>query len=214
MTETEIVLVGRSSSHFTRTARIFALELGVAHSFRPVLDMTTLDPATYAENPALKVPVLLDARGPLYGTENICRELALRSGRRDRVVLRGDVSERVVANAEEMILHAMAAEVTLISSGLGATGPQREPPPKVRPSLENALGFLEANVDHLIAALPDDRTLSFCETALYCLVTHLPFRKIMNVDGYRALQAFCARFGEREGARATGYRFDAAPVTP
>ena len=32
--EPDIVLVGRSSSHFTRVARIFALELGVPHSFR------------------------------------------------------------------------------------------------------------------------------------------------------------------------------------
>ena len=38
-----LALVGRSSSHFTRTARMFALELGVPHAFRPVLDLTTLD---------------------------------------------------------------------------------------------------------------------------------------------------------------------------
>jgi glutathione S-transferase len=201
---TELVLVGRSSSHFTRTARIFALELGVAHGFRPVLDMTTLDATAYAENPALKVPILLDEEGPLFGTENICRALAVRSGLRDRVVLRGDVAGRLVANAEEMILHAMSAEVVLIT-----TGQERVPPPKVRASLENALAFLEEHVERLVAALPPDRALSFCETALYCLVTHLPFRKIMAVDGYRALQAFCAVFGERAGARATAYRFDA-----
>ena len=29
MTDPDVTLVGRSSSHFTRTARIFALELGV-----------------------------------------------------------------------------------------------------------------------------------------------------------------------------------------
>ena len=34
-----VELVGRSSSHFTRTARIFALELGVPHTFRPVFDI-------------------------------------------------------------------------------------------------------------------------------------------------------------------------------
>ena len=74
-----LVIVGRSSSHFTRTTRIFAHELGVAHEFRPVVDMTTLDPRVYAENPALKVPILIDAEGPLYGTENICRALTRRS---------------------------------------------------------------------------------------------------------------------------------------
>jgi hypothetical protein len=62
----------------------------------------------------------------------------------------------------------------------------------------------------VLAALPLDRLLSFCEAALYALVTHLPFRKIMDVSGYRRLQAFCCEFDERPGARATEYRFDAA----
>jgi hypothetical protein len=75
----------------------------------------------------------LTREGPIFGTENTCRELASRSGKRARVVLRGDVAHR----------------------------PE---PPKLRPSLENALGFLEENIDR----------------------------------------------GEREAARATAYRFDAA----
>ena len=101
----DLTLVGRSSSHFTRTARIFALELGVPDEFRPVLDMTVTAPGNYADNPALKVPVLIDEQGPLFGTENICVELARRSGKRAGVVLRGDVLDRGVANAEELILH-------------------------------------------------------------------------------------------------------------
>src|SRR4051794_6767221 len=105
---TELVVVGRSSSHFTRTARIFALELGVPHAFRPVFDLAALDAEAYAGNPALKVPVLLTEEGPLLGTENICRELVRRSGRGAEVVLRGAVADRIVANAEELALHAMA----------------------------------------------------------------------------------------------------------
>lgn len=208
MTDPGIALVGRSSSHFTRTARIFALELGVAHTFKPVLDLTTPDPAAYADNPALKVPILVDAQGPLYGTENICRELTRRAGQRDRVVLRGDVADRSVANAEEMILHAMSAGVALITASLAQTS---APPPKVKRSLDNAVTHLEANVDAVLAALPAGRLLSFCETSLFCLVTHLPFRKLMDVAGYPRLQAFCQVFGLRPGAQATEYRFDAAP---
>jgi glutathione S-transferase len=208
MTKSEVTLVGRSSSHFTRTARIFALELGVAHVFRPVLDMMTLEAAAYGENPALKVPILVDEQGPLFGTENICRELARRSGRRDRVVLRGDVGDRRVANAEELVLHAMGAGVTLITTGLGR--PDHAPPPKLLPSLENTLAFLNTNLDRVRAALPADRVLSFCETAIFCMVTHLPFRKVMDASGYRKLQAFCTEFGARPGPQATEYRFDAA----
>jgi glutathione S-transferase len=205
---TELVLVGRSSSHFTRVARIFALELGVPHTFRAVLDMTSPDTATYAENPALKVPVLVDGDGPLFGTENICRELARRSEARSRVVLRGDVADRLVANAEEMTLHVMSAEVSLILAKIA--GDERLAPPKVRRSLENGLAYLDDSIERVLDALPADRALSFVEAALFSMVTHLPFRQVMDVTGYARLNAFCERFGEREGARRTEYRFDTA----
>jgi glutathione S-transferase len=207
MEDAEVTLVGRSSSHFTRTARLFALELAVPHRFQPVLDLKTTDRAAYADNPALKVPILVDQHGPLYGTENICRELTRRSSLAERVVLRGQVGARVVANAEEMVLHAMSAEVNLIM--LGTPGAASEPP-KVRRSLENALGFLDVEIERVLAALPADRALSFLEAALFSLVTHLPFRKIMEVDRCARLCAFRDRFAVRPSARATEYRFDVA----
>jgi glutathione S-transferase len=207
MTVPDLVLVGRSSSHFTRTARIFALELSVPHAFRPVLDLTSQDAAAYAGNPALKVPVLVDADGPLFGTENICRALAQRAEARARVVLRGDVADRVVANAEEMTLHVMSTEVALIMAK--AAGDDREAPPKLRRSVENGLAWLDENVERAVEALPAERVLSFLEAALFCVVTHLPWRRVMEVSGYGRLTAFCERFGERESARRTEYRFDA-----
>jgi glutathione S-transferase len=207
----DLVLVGRSSSHFTRVARIFALELGVPHAFRPVFDMTSLDAATYADNPALKVPILVDERGPLFGTENICRELVRRSGGASRVVLRGEVTDRAVANAEELTLHAMSTGVSLIMAKM--SGGDGLAPPKVRRSLENSLRYLDENLDAVLAALPANRALSFIEVALFCVVTHLPFREVMDVAPYHRLVDFCGRFAERQGARDTEYRFDAkAPV--
>jgi glutathione S-transferase len=203
---TDLVLVGRTSSHFTRTARIFALELGVPHTFRPVLDITSNDPATYAGNPALKMPVLVDADGPLFGTENICRELASRSETRSRVVLRGDVADRLVANAEELTLHVMSTEVILIMATMAGDG--RAAPAKLRRSLENSLSYLNESVDRVLDALPADRVVSVLETALFCVVTHLPFRHIMDVGGYERLTAFCERFAGRQSARRTEYRFD------
>ena len=203
---TDLTLVGRSSSHFTRTARIFALELGVPHTFRPVLDMKSLDTANYAENPALKVPVLVDDGGALVGTENICRALVRRSGKGSTTILRGDVDDRVVANVEELTLHVMAAEVTIITAKL--VGDERPPSPKLLRGMENSLRYLDDNVDAVLAALPGSRTLSFVEVALFCLVTHLPFREIMDVSPWRRLGDFSSRFGERESARATPYRYD------
>lgn len=201
-------LVGRSSSHYTRTARVFALELGVRHSFRPVLDMTSPDPSVYAENPALKVPILVDEQGPLFGTENICHELARRSGRGSTVVMRGDVPDRLVANAEELTLHLMSSQVFLVTAKMA--GDARLAPSKVMRSLENTLRYLDANVDALLCALPGSRVLSFVEVALFCVVTHLPFRQTVDIAPWVRLGDFCRRFGERESARETAYRFDAA----
>ncbi len=202
---TDLVLVGRSSSHFTRVPRIFALELGVPLAFRAVPDLRSLDAATYAGNPALKVPVLLDAEGPLFGAENICRALARRSAA--RVVLRGDVADRRVANAEELTHHVMATEVSILMPRL--MGDDREAQPKLRRSLENALAYLDEHVDGALLALPADRAVSFLEASLFCALTHLPWRNVMDVAKYERLTAFSARFGERESARQTEYRFDA-----
>jgi glutathione S-transferase len=201
---TELVLHGRSSSHFTRVARIFALELAVPHTFQPVLDLTSLDAASYADNPALKVPILIDAQGPLYGTENICRALVRRAADPKHVLLRGDSSDRLVANAEELLLHVMSAEVSVIVAKLAG----QATPPKVLKSLENCLDYLDARLDALLAALPADRALSFVEVALFCVVTHLPFRKVLDTAPWGRLTTFADHFGQRASARETAYRFD------
>jgi glutathione S-transferase len=204
-----VELVGRSSSHFTRVVRIFALELAVPHTFRPLFDLTSLDAASYAQNPALKIPILVDERGPLFGAENICRELVRRATTDGTsVVMRGEVSARVVANAEELTLHAMSSGVSVIMAR-GPSGDQAVPQ-KVLKSLDNALCYLDQNLDDVLAALPQTRTLSFFEVALFCVVTHLPFRKVRDVTPFKRLGDFCQSFGERASAVATGYRFDAA----
>jgi glutathione S-transferase len=193
-------LVGRSSSSFTRVARMFALELGVEHTFRPVLDLTSTDDTAYAGNPALKIPILVDEQGPLFGTENICRVLARGAS---GVVLRGDVTERVVANMEELALHGLTTSVAIVmgkATGGGAST-------KSRDSLERTIGYMEAHVDALLAALPE-RRLSFVETALFCLVRHLPWRDVMNLDAFTRLAAFADGFGARASAQQSEYRFD------
>ncbi len=204
-TGTELVLIGRSSSHYTRVARIFALELGVPHAFRPVLDMMSLDPSNYGENPALKIPILVDADGPLFGTENICRALRARSTTGAGAILRGEIDDRRIANVEEMTLHVMSTGVSIIMTSLSA--PDRPPPPKLLPSLENALCFLDGNIDAALDGMPP-RTLSFAETGLYCALTHLAFRKVCDTTPYARLARFVATFGNRASAEQTTYRFD------
>lgn len=201
-----VELVGRSSSHFTRTARIFAFELGVPHTFRPLFDLASHDAAAFAGNPALKMPILVDEHGALFGTENICRELVRRRVHAGTVVMRGELADRAVANAEELVLHAMAADVAIVLATIG--GDPRLAPAKLATSLANCLDDLDAHLDAVLAALPADRLLSFFEVALYCLVRHLPFRKVLDVARWTELGAFCDRFDDRASAQRTVYRFD------
>jgi glutathione S-transferase len=202
-----IELVGRSSSHFTRVARMFALELGVPHRFRPVFDLAATDPGAYADNPALKLPILVDEQGSLFGTENICRALVGRSSlAAAKVVLRGDVPHRIVANVEELTLHVMSSEVSLIMAK--AAGAGHLAPPKVAPSLHHSLRYLDANFHAAVEALPKERAVSFFEVALFCVVTHLEFREVADTSSFVRLREFCRRFSERPSAQATPYRFD------
>jgi glutathione S-transferase len=201
----DLVLQGRSSSHFTRVARIFALELEVPHTFRVVLDITSLDTAGYADNPALKVPILIDEHGSLFGTENICRELARRSSKAASCVLRGASNDRLIANTEELVLHVMSAEVNIIVAKLAGNVVV---PPKVTMSIENSLDYLDDRLDALLARLPATRSISFVEVALFCVVSHLPFRQVLDTSRWKRLTAFAQRFAERASAQATEYRFD------
>jgi glutathione S-transferase len=206
----DLTLVGRSSSHFTRVVRMFAMELGVGISFRPLFDLTSLDVTEYGDNPALKIPVLVTETGPLFGAENICRELVRRARAKNKkakksdVVLRGELDSRLVANAEELTLHAMQTGVVIILGKTMGTAPAVK---SVR-SLENTLAWLDANVDDVLAALPEGRTVSFVEVALFCLTRHLPFRSVLDVKPYKKLGAFADAYGQRASARETEYRVD------
>ncbi len=201
-------IVGRSSSHFTRVARIFAEELGVAHDFQPVLDLTSVNRADYADNPTLRVPILQTEAGTWFGALNICRELARRSSLGKDVVWPEELGH-VAANAQELVLQAMASEGVLIMAKVsGGNGDDRYAQ-KLRVALSNTLEWLDAHGDQALSSLRKERDASTLEVTLFCLVTHLEFREILSVAPYARLSEFAARFGERASARKTPYRFDA-----
>jgi len=207
---TKLRIVGRSSSHFTRVTRIFAFELGVEYELGVLYDLNSLNSEDYAGNPALKIPVLQTAGGAWFGALNICRALARLSRRELRVVWPEALQTPLLANAQELATHAMATEVGLIMAAANGAEPTSATQIKARTSLVNAMAWLEANVAAALEALPTDRDLSFLEVSLYCLVTHLEFREVLPTVDYPELRVFCARFGQRESARDTAYRFDRA----
>jgi glutathione S-transferase len=57
-----VQIIGRSSSSYTRVALVFAHELEVPFDLVPVYDLTSVDPAVYAGNPALKIPTMTTSR--------------------------------------------------------------------------------------------------------------------------------------------------------
>lgn len=203
-----VQIVGRSSSLFTRVARIFAEELGVPYQLVPIHDMTSIDPDAYAGNPALKLPILKTNGSTLFGAQNICRALAERAGSPIRIVWPEDLREALHRNAQELVWHAMAAQVQLVVGTVIAKLPAESVYfVKGRAGLENSLSWLERNVTSALRALPP-RDLSLFEVSLFCLVEHLTFRETVGIAQYAELLRFSRAFAGRPSAQRTAYQFD------
>lgn len=207
-----VEIIGRSSSHFTRVVLVFAHELGVPFELVPIHDLTSIDAEVFAGNPALKLPTLRRAGSLVFGAENICRALAELAETPVRVVwpeaLRGDVSR----NAQELVWHAMAAQVQLVLGTLVGKLPAEHPYfAKGRAGFEGALRWLDEHLPAALAALPAERDVSLFEVTLFCLMEHLGFRGSLPVEPYPALMQHVRAFGERPSARRTAYKFDAPP---
>lgn len=206
-------LIGRSSSHFTRLARLFAEELGVGCTFQPLYDLTSRDPADYAGNPALKLPVLQLPEGPVFGAENICRTLLALATQPRRVVWTEHLPDLRARNAQELIWHAMNAQVQWVFGMQVAQLPAENIYfAKAADGFRNALAWLDANLEAVLHSLPP-HDLSLLEASLFCLVEHLAFRETLPTAPYRHLLAFAEAFGARASAQRTRYAYDvAAPV--
>lgn len=214
MTPAPVEIIGRSSSHFTRVTLLVAHELGVPVELRVIHDLTSVDAAVFAGNPALKMPSLRRGGSLLFGAENICRALAEVAAPElaARVVwpeaLRGDLSR----NAQELVWHAMAAQVQLVLGTLvGKLPAEHTFFAKGRAGFEGALGWLDEHLPAVLAALPAERLVSLFEVTLFCLVEHLEFRQSLPVAPYPALIEFARRFGARPSAQRTAYKFDPPP---
>ena len=206
-------IVRRRSSHFTRLTRIFAEELGVPYEIVPIYDMTVRDPAVYADNPALKLPILRTPDAVWFGTENICRVIAEHAGNPADVVWPEQLRGAVSRNAQELVWHCMTAQVQIVFGTLVAKLPNDNIYfDKARTGFEAALAWLDTNVADVVRALPASRKLSLLEASLFCLVDHLHFRKTLPIEKYLALEGFAQEFAARSSAQRTPYQFDVAPA--
>jgi glutathione S-transferase len=178
--------------------------------FEPVYDITSLSERTFADNPTLRVPSLRTDRGTFFGSLNVSRELARRAGAEGTIVWPEDLMEVTSANAQEIVLDTMAAEVTIVTARLAKLSPDHEFFAKQFARIDASLAWLERELPAVIARLPD-RSLSFLEVSAFCLCTHLPFREIRSISDYPRLVEFSSAFGARASARDTEYGFDRPP---
>jgi glutathione S-transferase len=204
----KLQIVGRSSSHFTRLPRIFAEELRVPYDLVPVYDMTALGAEVFADNPALKIPVLRDNGKVLFGALTICRAIAERAEAPGRIVWPEALVDDLSRNAQELVWHCMATQVQIVMGTAVNKLPADNPYfAKAQASLQASLRWLDANLGAALGLLPP-RDLSVFEVSLHCLVEHLAFRPTVSVEACAALQGFSREFAERPSARRTVYSFD------
>jgi glutathione S-transferase len=205
-------LTGRRSSLFTRIPLFFAEQLGLDCDFTAIPDMTQTAPGSYAGNPALKLPILEVDGNTVFGAQNICRvlaEQAAAAGNTARIVWPEELRDPVSRNAQELVWHSMGAQVALVmGTVIGKLPTENIYFAKGYLGLEGSLTWLDAHLDEALHALPTPRDLSLFEVSLFCLIEHLAFRPTAPLAPYGKLTAFTAKFGQREAARRTAYRFD------
>jgi glutathione S-transferase len=205
-------IVGRSSSHFTRMPLMFAHELGVPFEFAPVYDMTSMDSEIYAGNPALKLPILRTEHSSLFGAQNICRALVEIAGVSKRIVWPEELRDNLSRNAQELVWHAMSAQVQVAFGTIVCKLPiDNIYFLKARSGLERSLAWLDENLGIALRTLPLQRDLSLFEVSLFCLVDHLTFRRTVDIAPFSTLMRFTEEFGTRPSAHHTAYRFDTPP---
>ena len=94
-------LYGRTSSHFTRIARIFAAEAKVAIEFVTIRDLMSANPDNYGGHPALKMPTMQTETGIWFGSLPICRELVACSDLSLDIVWPEDLARPVAAHCDD-----------------------------------------------------------------------------------------------------------------
>jgi glutathione S-transferase len=209
---TSLQNVVRRSSHFTRITRIFAEELGLSYEIVPIYDMTAQDPAIYANNPALKLPILRVGDEVVFGAENICRTMADRAQKSVAIVWPEQLRSNVSRNAQELVWHCMTSQVQIVfGTAIAKLPPENFYFEKARLGFAGALSWLDAHLSDALNALPAARQLSMFEVSLFCMIEHLHFRQTLPVAQYSNIDAFRTSFGTRPSAQRTPYQFDVPP---
>lgn len=205
-------IVGRRGSHFTRMVRMVAHELNVAYELVPIYDMKLLEADAYADNPALKLPILRRDGTSLFGALNICRALAESVSATTQIEWPEDRSDDLARNAQELVWHAMAAQVQLIvGTVIGKLPADNIFFVKTRTGLEGSLQWLDGHFAQILAQRRPTARFGVFELSLFCLIEHVRWRETAALDRCARLTAWAGDYATRPSARATSYEIDTPP---
>jgi glutathione S-transferase len=162
----------------------------------------------------MKLPVLRLGDGQVaFGAENIARTLAELAPGRLPMVWTEQLPGVEARNAQELVWHAMAAQVQLVFGTQAAKLPADNLYfAKAADGMANVLAWLDARIDAVLATLPPSRSMSLLELTLFCLIEHLRFRPTAALDAYPTLARFTDTFGQRASAQQTTYHLDTPPA--
>ncbi|HEY8087144.1 MAG TPA: glutathione S-transferase family protein [Polyangiaceae bacterium] len=191
-------LHGTPLSHFTRKVRILLAELGVGFDFVRAPGILGTDGGVYADNPLLRIPVLVDGGVTVIESDHIARYLVGKHDPADRFGVR---SERVEdLNRLAVVNGIMDNEVVLILAKRGGLVDLESVAyfRKLATAIDGALAWLDGHVER------DGEAFDYGDIATVCMWQHVRhYGMVRGLDGYGRIAARVARFAGRPSVAGT-----------
>jgi glutathione S-transferase len=187
-------LVGTPLSHFTRKVRIVAAELAIPldfHTLPAATGVLTTTPEAYADNPLMRVPVLVDGDLRLVESDHIVRYLVGRFDPADRLAVRSEAPDAL--NRLAVLNGVMANGVTLILAKRGGLEDIEHVVyfQKLIAAIDGALAWLDARTE------PEAPGFDYRDIVTICMWQHLGYYGLRPLDAYGRIAARVARFAKR-----------------
>ena len=148
-------------------------------------------PDAYANNPLMRVPILVDGEQRIIESDHIVRYLVGRFDAADRLGVRNETPEAL--NRLAVLNGVMANEVVLILAKRGGLEEIDKVVyfQKLTAAIDGALAWLDARTD------PDAAGFDYRDIVTVCMWQHLGYYALRPLDAYGRLAARVAKFAKR-----------------
>jgi glutathione S-transferase len=190
-------LHGTPLSHFTRKVRILLAELGVDYEQVWVPGVLAATPATFANNPLMRVPALVDGPITLFESDHIARYLVGKYDASDWFGVRSDETDAL--NRLAVANGIMSNEVVLILAKRGGLDDIDGVVyfRKLLAAIEAGLAWLDTNIAM-------QAPMAYADIALVCMWQHVQHYKLVSdVERFTRIAARVQQFADRPSIVAT-----------